>query len=205
MQRSSRKVVLYIASSIDGKIACADGSIAWLENLSVDCGYNEWIKSIGTVLLGRTTYEQVVTFPGEYSYKQQKNYIFSTTKSTFEHGIAVNPQRLDDFVHQLKTDASSEKDIWLIGGGKLIENFIVNDLIDGYIITIIPIILGDGIPMFTSSIFDSYKKHFPTKSEDKSLNQYFRLKESKTFDESLIMLTYERLRDTSCVERHKKE
>ena len=197
MQRSSRKIVLYIATSLDGKIASSDGSIGWLDSITVDCGTNEWMKSIGTVLMGRTTYEQVSSFPGEYPYKQQKNYIFSTTKGSFKHGIAVNPSNLNEFVHQIKSEASdesNEKDIWLIGGGKLIENFIILDLIDEYIITIIPIILGDGVPMFTSSILDSYKRYFPSKSEEKSLNQYFQLKESKTFDESLIMLTYERLR-----------
>lgn len=186
--------MLYIAASLDGKIASSDGSIDWLDSITVDCGTNEWMKSIGTVLMGRSTYEQVAAFAGEYPYKEQKNYIFSTTKSNFTHGIAVNPLRLDEFVHQIKNEAPEEKDIWLIGGGKLIENFIAHDLIDEYIITIIPIILGEGIPMFTSTILDSYKKHFPSKNEEKLLNQHFQLKESRTFDESIIMLTYERLR-----------
>lgn len=145
-----RKVILYIATSIDGKIAGADHSLDWLpqpgEDDENDYGYEEMYHSIDTVLMGHKTYEICNSF-GEWPYKGKTAYIFTRNKDkkTIEQATLVN----DDpaaFTKQLKSSAG--KDIWLIGGGQI--NTLLHDagLIDEYIITVIPHILGAGIELF---------------------------------------------------------
>src|SRR5919199_5995017 len=73
--RAMRKVVLFIASSLDGYIARPSGDIDWLFT-DQDYGYSEFFASVDTVLMGRKTYEQVLTFD-EYPYQDVKSYVFS--------------------------------------------------------------------------------------------------------------------------------
>lgn len=70
-----RKIILFIASSLDGFIARESGDIDWLPK-NTDSGYNDFYKSIDTVIMGKKTYNQVLTF-GDYPYKDKKSYVFT--------------------------------------------------------------------------------------------------------------------------------
>ena len=82
------EVVLYIASSVDGYIARSDGAVEWLGEFAAqgdgpeeDFGYEEFFAGIGTVLMGRVTYEQVLTFDVDYAYPGRAGYVFSNARA----------------------------------------------------------------------------------------------------------------------------
>lgn len=147
-----RNIILYIAVSLDGYIARNNGAVDWLsdgsENLNIDNGYDRFYKSIDTVVMGRTTYEQVINelSPDVWVYEGKKCYVAATKKWESDNRVEFISEDIAGFVNNLKKQQG--KDIWLVGGGKLIDQFIKQNLIDKYIITIIPTILGDGIPLF---------------------------------------------------------
>jgi len=144
-------IKLYIATSLDGFIAREDGSIDWLmeyeNNPETDYGYSEFYSSIGTVLMGRKTYAQVLEF-GDWPYKEKKSYVFTGKKDSLpcEKNVEFVTGDLKKFVHQLKE--STEQDIWLVGGSQLIKAFLAENLVQDLIIFIVPVILGGGIPLF---------------------------------------------------------
>lgn len=143
-----RKVKLYIAASLDGKIARKNGSVDWLPDDPVeeDYGYPAFYDSIDTTLMGYKTYETALSF-GEWHYKDKVNYIFSRDphKSLIPEAQLVNENPVD-FVTKFKQTVG--KDIWLIGGGEIITLLHNAELIDEYIIAFIPVILGEGIELF---------------------------------------------------------
>lgn len=144
------KVILYIATSIDGYIARKDGSIDWLNDIEPDpdedFGYKELLNSVNSLLMGRKTYEQVLTF-GEWPYKGKKCIVFTSKEIDKDPNVSVAHDL--DVVKQLVKDES--KDVWLVGGCGLNTSLLNAGLIDELIITIIPKILGSGIPLFNYS------------------------------------------------------
>ncbi|NLO29483.1 MAG: dihydrofolate reductase, partial [Methanosarcina mazei] len=145
------KIKLYIACSLDGYIAREDGSIYWLteydNNSETDYGYSEFYASIGTVLMGRKTYEQVLGF-GDWSYREKKTYVFTGQKEPLlrEKNVEFVSGNVREFTRQLKEN--TDKDIWLVGGSQLIKAFLEEDLVEDMIVFIVQIILGGGIPLF---------------------------------------------------------
>ncbi|AFS77454.1 dihydrofolate reductase family protein [Gottschalkia acidurici 9a] len=148
----SRNIVLYIAASLDGYIARSNGSIDWLsgdsDNDNTDNGYDKFYSTVDTIVMGRTTYDQVINelSPDIWVYEGKKCYVATTKKYEPDNNVEFISENITEFIKNLKKQQG--KDIWLVGGGKLIDQFIKQDLIDKYIISIIPTILGDGIPLF---------------------------------------------------------
>ena len=148
-----RKIILYIASSLDSYIAREDGSIDWLLSDS-DYGYTKFYNSIDTILVGRKTYDQSLTFD-EYPFKGKKVYVFS-------HGDTENKEKscedveyinedIPGFVRHLIQESSfGKKDIWLLGGGEIVSILLNANLIDEVIVSIHPIVLGKGVPLFSN-------------------------------------------------------
>jgi len=172
-----KNIILYIATSLDGFIARKDGSVDWLspyEKGQEDYGYNEFFKKIGTVIMGNTTYKQVLTF-GEFPYRGKDCFVFTRNKEkSKDENVTFVSKNAKDFISQLREN----KNIWLVGGASIIDEFLKFDLIDEFIITIIPILLGEGIPLFRG------------RSNEKNL----KLIDVKTFDQGLVQLHYERKR-----------
>lgn len=145
----SRKVILYIAMSLDGYIARKNGNIDWLDGdgseSNSDFGYEEFYSSIDTVIMGRKTYDQILTL-GEYPYKGTKGYVYTSKERTENENVVFTDENVEELLTKLRNEDG--KDIWLIGGAGVIDDFIKKDLIDEYFITIIPCILGEGISLF---------------------------------------------------------
>jgi dihydrofolate reductase len=145
------RIKLYIAASLDGFIARENGSIDWLteyeNNPETDYGYSEFYVSIGTVLMGRKTYEQVLGF-GNWPYKEKKSYVFTRQKEPLrrENNVEFVSGNIGEFVRELKEN--TEEDIWLMGGSQVIKVFLDENLVQDLIIFVVPIILGRGIPLF---------------------------------------------------------
>jgi dihydrofolate reductase len=143
-----KRIILYIAQSLDGYIAKKDGSVAWLDEFSnppnVDYGYSEFIKSIDTVVQGNTTYQQV-----KYKYTGKNNYVFShSIANPADEGITFVKGSPREFVDSL--DEKTHQNIWLVGGPHLLASFLNERQVDELIIFIMPILLGNGIPLFSN-------------------------------------------------------
>ncbi|MBD8499722.1 dihydrofolate reductase family protein [Paenibacillus arenosi] len=144
----SREVILFIAVSLDGFIAKEDDDLQWLMETEGegDNGYSEMYQSIDTTIMGKRTYdwvrEQIDTFP----YTDKKNYVFSTTETGSNEYVEFVNEDVVEFTKKLKAQQGSK--IWMVGGGIILDAFIKENLIDEYIITVTPHILGSGIPLF---------------------------------------------------------
>jgi len=169
----TRKIILYIASSLDGYIARENGEIDWLFDPSdTDYGYTELMNSIDTVLMGRKTYEQVLTF-GEYPYLDKKSYVFTTQPRENDSNAEFITSNISTFISQLKE--SEGKHIWLVGGAELTKYFLKNKLIDELILFVQPTLIGSGIPLFQGI------------EKDQQLN----LKNQKIYENGMVELRYE--------------
>lgn len=147
-----KKIKLYISHTLDGFIARPDGSLDWLENLprieNVDYGYYEFYNSIDTVIMGRKTYDVILNFDVEWPYKDRVTYVVSRNPSM---GIKTENTFLlsGDLAEEVRRIQAQEgKDIWLVGGGLLNTYFLNNDLIDEMLLSVVPVIIGDGLPLF---------------------------------------------------------
>ena len=139
------KVVLFIATSLDGYIASPDGTVNWLFH-DADYGYTEFMASVDAVMMGRKTWEQARTFE-DVPFAGKQVIVFSRSQSNAnESRIRYVQGDPETTIPEIKS--SVEKDIWLVGGGDLIRQFIYNNLIDEFRIFVHPIILGEGIPLF---------------------------------------------------------
>lgn len=137
------KILVYIATSLDGYIARENGGIDWLPESS-ESSYDIFYKSVDTVIMGKTTYDQVLTF-GEYPYKDKKSFVFSTTQQNNDEN-AEFVSDIEKFVKDIFSGTG--ENIWLVGGAKIIASFLKQGAVDEIIITKIPVILGNGTPLF---------------------------------------------------------
>lgn len=146
-----RKLSLYSAVSLNGKIARPDGKVDWLDEVDhpkgEDYGYGQFYEGIDTTIMGHNTYKEVLGFGVEFPYKGKENYVFTrnTSKKEDQHVRFVSDD-LVDFVQQLKK--TEGRGMWLVGGGRLNTAFLNADLIDEMILHVMPIIIPDGIDLF---------------------------------------------------------
>lgn len=149
----AREVILFIAASLDGFIADKAGSVAWLEeNIhgdEEDKSYEEMLAQIDTVVIGRTTYDQLTQelSPDVYPYENQKTYVITSRPEASTETIEFTKKDPVTLIEELKKEAGSG--IWIVGGGSIIAPLVEADLIDTYILTTMPIFLGTGIPLFS--------------------------------------------------------
>jgi len=143
-----RKVIVHIAASADGYIARPDGDLEWLTSRPKPEGFyglTAFMKSIDTKLFGRKTYEWSLRLGATFDSKN-RNVVFSrhappaNAPSGVEFVSAIGP-----FVRRLRVQ--SGKDIWLMGGGDLIASFLDEHSIDEFVISVVPVFIGDGIPL----------------------------------------------------------
>lgn len=152
----TRKVILFIAETLDGYIAEENGNIDYLIDNNFTSGdvddreYEKLVKHVDTVVMGRKTYNQVSNklSPDDYPYDDFENYIMTRHPGDGVGNIHYVNGEVVDLVKGLKNE-SSKKDIWIVGGSSIIAPLVNNDLIDTYQIAIVPIVLGKGIPLFS--------------------------------------------------------
>lgn len=152
MKRSDRSVILYIAASVDGFIAGPDGDIGWLSSVEKpgeDYGYGKFVDSVDTVILGRKTYDKVLSFGIPYPHSDKQCYIITRSIRPPEKNITFYRDDLTTLVKQLKSTPG--KNIFVDGGAEVVKLMQDADLIDEYIVSIIPLLLGNGIRLFIGS------------------------------------------------------
>ncbi|MFB2769310.1 dihydrofolate reductase family protein [Pelatocladus sp. BLCC-F211] len=168
-----RKIRLYIASSLDGYIARTSGDVDWLFT-DQDYGYAEFLTQINTVIMGKKTYQQILSF-GEYPYKDKQGIVLSTSLSgQTDENVQFVGGHLQEFISTLRQSVGG--DIWLVGGSKTIHDFMKHGFVDELILSIHPIILGDGIPLIV---------------KDPSIETALELQDVKNYNSGLLQVTYQ--------------
>ena len=147
-----RSVILYIAMSLDGYIADREGGVDWLAGQEpgqdMPDSYSTLLERIDTVLLGWNTYHQLTTqlSPEQWPYEGLDCYVFTHRSLPSKEGITFADADPCALVRELKTRPG--RDIWLCGGAVLAQALAAAGLIDRYEITVIPTLLGGGVPLF---------------------------------------------------------
>ena len=147
-----RKTVLYIAVSLDGFIAAPNGDVSWLTGEYPDGleegSYPGFIRTVDTVLMGYTTYHQIVTelSPEKWAYEGMQTYVFTHKDIPDKKEITFTGEAPEILADCLK--GAEGKDIWVCGGAEIVNQLVRCDRIDRYWITVIPTILGRGIRLF---------------------------------------------------------
>lgn len=172
-----RSVVLGLGISIDGYIARLNGDVDFLF-MPKDYSMSPFFATVDTAIMGRKTFEVALKMGGgAFSNSSMKNYVFSRSKPAGEReGVMFVQQTPATFIRKLRK--RSGKNIWLMGGGELARDFLKADLVDELYLGVVPVLLGEGIPLFPSG--------FPQRD--------FTLVENETFSKGLITLKYKRRR-----------
>lgn len=166
----NRKVILYISMSLDGFLAGPDDDISWLsmvEQEGEDYGYQAMTAQVDTYIVGRKTYEVVRqltggTFPQAEMYDC---YIITRQERQPENGVKFFHGPISELIAQIRQQPG--RHIYCDGGGQIVQLLMAENLIDEYIISIVPIVLGNGKRLFLGDT-PSFKlktnppKHFPS-------------------------------------------
>jgi dihydrofolate reductase len=146
-------IMVYIACSMDGFIAKIDGNIDWLLGIpnesNNDYGFGDFMKKIDGIIMGRKTFEKVLEIqPNEWRYSKTV-FVLSNTLKNIPEKLKSKVEIINgDLITLLEKLKERKINNIYVDGGKTIQSFLKNDLIDEMIITTIPIILGNGIPLF---------------------------------------------------------
>ena len=175
------RTYVYIAQSLDGFIAKVDGDIKWLEDFpnpsGSDFGFSDFMNGIDALLMGRNTFEKVQSF-GFWPYNKP---VYVVSNSLLELGEEYTGKAylikgtLNEMLSELKS--KGYESIYL-DGGKLIQSFLKEDLVDSLTITTMPILLGDGIPLFGRVLKESKWENIDTEVYNKALvkSRYMRVR-----------------------------
>jgi dihydrofolate reductase len=166
------KTVYYCASSLDGYIAESDDTIGWLTGYKgsfegngvqpIEGGYEEFYEGVGALVSGSVTYEFVyreLTASGsDWPYKGKPTWILSSRDLPKLEGEGVDIRIVDAPVSDLYDGliaAAGERDLWVIGGGNVASQFADAGLLDQLLVTIVPVVLGGGKPLFERRLADA--------------------------------------------------
>jgi dihydrofolate reductase len=145
----ARKLTLYIATSTDGFIATPDGDLSFLnvvETPGEDYGYHQFMASVDTVMLGRKTYDKIVSLGVENPHSDKECYVITRTPREGKGNLTFYSGEITELVTRLKNEPGNR--IFCDGGSEIIDLLLRHELIDEFIISVIPTLLGNGIPLF---------------------------------------------------------
>lgn len=176
---TGRQLILYIACSLDGHIATADDDLGFLDVANAegeDYGYAAFTATVDTVVLGRRTYDKVVSMGVPDPHPGRTLYVITRTPRPSQGDIHFHTGDVVELVRKLKAEPG--KNIYCDGGAELVDTLIKHDLIDRYCITRVPVLLGGGIRLF----------------RDGRPTHALRLIESRSFPTGLVQSWYDRVR-----------
>jgi dihydrofolate reductase len=173
---AGRNVVLFIAMSLDGYIADENQDIGFLglvKKDGEDYGYEAFSKTTDVVILGRKTWDKLVSFNIPNPYPGKKVYVISKSKTGTEGEAGFYNGDLTELIESIRLNDG--KDIHIDGGSEIVRSLLEKKLIDKLILSVIPVLLGNGIPLFRPSF----------------VKQNLRLVNTKSFSTGLVQLHYE--------------
>ncbi len=152
----------YCAATLDGYIAEADDTLDWLikhegsfESPDVDPSegppYEAYYEGIGALVMGSTTYEFVLAHGGEWPYAGKPTWVLTSRDLPTPEGEGVDVRFANTAAAKLHGEmatAAGEGDLWVVGGGNVASQFADADLLDDLIVTVVPVVLGTGKPLF---------------------------------------------------------
>lgn len=143
-----RKVILYIAMSLDGYIADINGNVDWLDGYDSEDSYSEFVKDIDTVIMGNKTYRQIITelSPNEWIYKDFTSYVITHDTACQDENVVFYSGSPCTLIRDIIE--SEGKNIWICGGSDIVRQLMSDGLIDIFHISVIPVILGGGVRLF---------------------------------------------------------
>ena len=173
----TRKIIVHIATSADGYIARPDGNLDWLTDRPAPKGFYGlpvFERTVDAKVLGRKTFDWSVKLGAAFSAKSV-HYVFSrqAPPRSVPAGVHFVTQPIGAFVNEMR--AQPGKNIWLMGGGEIIASFLDDNAIDEFIISVVPIFIGEGIPLIA-----------PRHRE-----VALRLRSTNTFPDGVVQLHYE--------------
>ena len=174
-----RKLSLFIATSLDGYIAKPNDDLSFLklvEKKGEDYGYKEFTETIDTLIIGRRTYDYVVKEIGasHHDNGERNVYVITRTERPNLGRITFYTGNLTELVQQLKSE--NGKNIYCDGGAEIINELLERNLIDEFIISVVPVLLGNGTRLF----------------KDGRPEQVLEFVKAKAFETGLIQINYKR-------------
>ena len=169
---SNRKVILYIAMSLDGYIAKTNDDMSFLsivQQEGEDYGYTDFVNSVDTVIMGRKTYDWVMTQVPEFPHNDKATYIITRTSKPSIGTTHFYTDNLKTLISELKNKEG--KNIFVDGGAEIVNELLKENLIDEFIISIIPVLLGEGTKLFNDGRPELRLKLISARSYDKGLTQ----------------------------------
>jgi len=171
-----RKIILSLAVSLDGYIAKPNGDVEWLKKVpnpnKLDYGFSEFYKTIDTTIMGNNTYKEILGFNIPFPFQDKENFVISRANNPDTEFVHFTSD-VFNLVRGLKS--KNGKNIWLIGGGQINTEFLNKGLIDELLIRIVPIVIGEGLPLFAN----------------KPDEVIFELIKTETFSTGIVQLTYQ--------------
>lgn len=174
---NNRQLVFYIAMSLDGYIAKPNDDLSFLSIVAKegeDYGYAAFVATVDTVILGRKTYNWVMKQVDTFPHADKKAYIITRTPKPAIGNTEFYTGSLTELVAQLKNEPG--KNIFCDGGAEIVNELLKADLIDEMIISVIPVLVGNGTRLF----------------KDGRPEQQLQLVQAKSFDTGLVQLHYSR-------------
>lgn len=170
-------LIYYVAMSVDGFIADKNGGVGWLEQIppspsGSDYGYGRLLTNTDALIMGRATYEQILGF-GDWPYAGKMTWVMTSQPFVSQRDdVIISHQSPADVIAAIRGRELGQ--IWLVGGGTLAKAFHDQSLIDEYIISVIPQLLGEGIPLFAVG------------AQEMPLT----LTHAETYDSGVVQMTY---------------
>ena len=171
-----KKIILYIAASLDQRIAEPDGSLEWLigfpNSNKTDSSYKDLLDSVDTVLIGGRAYRELLNMEVIWPYQEQMTYVVSHHNWGNENNIRFITDNIIENISALRNEP--RKNILLVGGGELTSMLLAADMIDEMQICYMPVILGEGVSLFPGQ---------PKESK-------WELANTKTYKNGILCVTY---------------
>ena len=177
LNMNKRPLILYIAMSLDGYIAKPNDDLSFLsivEQEGQDYGHADFIKTVDAVIVGRKTYDKVLSMGFDFPHADKDAYIITRTPRQNIGSVTFYTGNLKTLVEKLKSE--NGKNIFCDGGAEIVHELLKENLIDEFIISVIPIMVGNGIKLF----------------KDGRPEQKLTLVSAKSFDKGLTQLHYKR-------------
>jgi dihydrofolate reductase len=182
------KAVYYCATTLDGYIAEADDTLGWLFEYEgtfegegaepIEGAYDRFYDGVGALIMGAVTYEFILGELGEWPYKGKPVWVLSSRDLPKPEGEEVDVRIVNAKVPDLYDEmiaAAGERDLWIVGGGNVASQFADQGLLDEVHATVVPVVLGEGKPLFD--------RHVP--------GGPMQLLGTRTFDSGMVELRYE--------------
>lgn len=171
-----RKLILYISCTLDGYIAKPGDNLDFLDLVQKegeDYGYGDFIKTVDTVIVGRKTYDWVISQGHEFHHSDKEAYIITRQQRPQKDNLSFYSGDLKTLVNELKE--KDGKNIFCDGGAEIVNQLLKEKLIDEIILSVIPVVVGNG-----TRLFDNGRPE-----------QELELISSQAFDTGLVQLHYQ--------------